>query len=254
METILSERPHPGVLLVTLNRPAKRNALNVQMVTELGSLFAGAALDDETRCIVLTGDQKAFSAGADIADQHAHGTAVVFSPERLSAWDAIQNFPKPAIAAVNGYALGGGSELAMLCDVIIAGESAIFGQPEINLGIFPGDGATQRLPRRIGVGNALRYILTGARYSARRAYELGLVAEVVPDHETVQRALAVACEVASKSPIAARLAKAAIVEGLDLPLSAGLRLEREKLAMVFGSEGQKEGMATFVGKKPPLAG
>lgn len=249
METICIDNPRPGVLLVTLNRPEKRNALNVRMVQEIAAALTEAAADDEVRAVVLTGDERAFSAGADISDQFAKGRDAVFSPARLQAWEVIQNFSKPSIAAVNGYALGGGAELVMLLDFAIAGDSAVFGQPEINLGIFPGDGATQRLPRLIGRADALRLILTGERVDAERALRLGVVTEVVPRDQTVSRALDLAETIASRSAIAVRYAKDAIARGLEMPLAEGLLLERGNLELVFGSADQREGMAAFVEKR-----
>lgn len=249
METICIDRPRIGVSLITLNRPTKRNALNVRMVQEIAAALTEAAADDEVRAVVVTGDEQAFSAGADIADQFAKGRDAAFSPVRLKAWDVIQNFPKPSIAAVNGYALGGGAELVMLLDFAIAGDSAVFGQPEINLGILPGDGATQRLARLVGRANALRLILTGERVDAERALRLGLVTEIVPRDQTVSRALDVAETIASKSALAVRYAKDAIVRGFEMPLADGLLLERENLDLVFGSADQLEGMAAFVEKR-----
>ncbi|MEC5293291.1 MULTISPECIES: enoyl-CoA hydratase-related protein [unclassified Aurantimonas] len=251
MDTLLLDRPRPGVLLVQLNRPAKRNALNIRMVAEIASALAAVEDDESVRCIVVTGDDKAFSAGADIADQHAQGTGAVFSRTRLASWENIQNFRKPIIAAVNGYALGGGCELMMLFDMTIAGDTAVFGQPEINLGIFPGDGATQRLARLIGRGYALRLILSGERIDAAEALRLGLVTQVVPSAQTVERALDLAELIASKSPTAVCLAKEAIVKGGEMALEAGLLLERKNLALAFGSPDQKEGMSAFMEKRQP---
>lgn len=250
MDLLLASRPRAGVLLLQLNRPEKRNALNRQLVRELALTLVEAEDDRSVRCVVVTGDQKAFSAGADIADQHVHGTGVALSKSRLADWEKIQNFKKPVIAAVNGYVLGGGCELMMLFDIAIAGDNAVFGQPEINLGIFPGDGATQRLPRLIGRANALRLVLSGERIDAAEALRLGLVTQVVNSADTVECALDLAELIATKSANAVWLAKEAIVRGSELTLESGLLLEHKNLELAFGSPDQKEGMAAFMGKRP----
>jgi enoyl-CoA hydratase len=248
-DILLQDRPGGGVLLLTLNRPAKRNALNMELVLALDDALDRAREDETVRCAVVTGDARAFSAGADIHDQHVHGAGVALSETRLAAWRRIGEFPKPIIAAVNGYALGGGAELMMMMDMAIAGRSARIGQPEINLGIFPGDGGTQRLPRLIGEKNALRMILSGEPISAAEAWRMGLVSEVVDDEATVPAALELARRIASHSPQAARQAKATIKAGLDLPLEQGLALEHRNIRPLFGTSGQLEGMAKFVSHK-----
>lgn len=247
---LLQERPRPGVLLLTLNRPEKLNALNMDLVLELDAVLTGAIDDDDVRCVVLTGNDRAFSSGADISDQHVHGAGVALSEKRLAAWKRISQFPKPTVAAVNGYALGGGCELLMMMDMAIAGTGAMIGQPEINLGIFPGDGGTQRLARITGVKNALRMILSGERIDADEALRINLVTEVVPDNETVTKALDLAEIIASKNPDAARLAKATILDGLELSLEEGLELEHKNIRPLFGADAQRENMARFVSRKP----
>jgi enoyl-CoA hydratase len=249
MRTVLAETPMSGVLLITLNRPEKCNALNLQLLDELARILVAAEENEAVRCVVITGDERSFSAGADIVAQHEEGANFVFSEARLSNWQRIQNFAKPTIAAVNGYALGGGCELMMLMDFAVAGENAIFGQPEINLGILPGDGATQRLPRLVGRGHAMRLILSGERIGAAQALRIGLVTEVVPTASTVTRALELASTIAAKSPLAARLCKDAIRRGADLPLAAGLLVERDNLMQAFGSTGQREAMSAFVARQ-----
>ncbi len=248
-DILLQDRSRDGVLLLTLNRPDKRNALNMALVLALDAALAEACDDDSVRCVVVTGDERAFSAGADIHDQHLHGAGVALSDKRLAAWRRISEFPKPTIAAVNGYALGGGSELMMMMDMAIAGRGARIGQPEINLGIFPGDGGTQRLPRLIGEKNALRMILSGELIGAEDALRMGLVGEVVDDEATVATALDLAQRIAAKSPQAARLAKATIKQGLDLTLKQGLALEHENIRPLFGTAGQQDSMAQFVSRK-----
>ncbi len=248
-DILLQDRPRAGVLLLTLNRPEKRNALNMDLVLALDAALVRARDDDTVCCVVVTGDARAFSAGADIHDQHVHGAGVALSEKRLAAWRRISEFPKPAIAAVNGYALGGGSELMMMMDVAIAGRGARIGQPEINLGIFPGDGGTQRLPRLIGEKNALRMILSGDPITAEEALRMGLVSEVVDDDATVAAALDLAQRIAGKSPQAVRLAKATVKRGLDLALEQGLALEHENIRPLFGTASQQENMAKFVSRK-----
>lgn len=248
-DILLQERPRDGVLLLRLNRPEKRNALNVALVLALDEALDEASRDDTVRCVVVTGDDRAFSAGADIHDQHAHGTGVALSEERLAAWRRIAGFPKPIIAAVNGYALGGGAELMMMMDMAIAGQGARIGQPEINLGIFPGDGGTQRLPRIVGEKNALRMILSGQPINGEEAWRIGLVTQVVADEVTVPTALDLAQHIAGKSPQAARLAKATVKAGLDLSLEQGLALEHENIRPLFGTQDQQANMAEFVSRK-----
>jgi enoyl-CoA hydratase len=251
MPLVLVDKPRDHILLLTLNRPEKRNALSVALLAELAEILRAAEADSEVRCIVLTGDERAFSAGADIADQHERGTASALGEDRLAYWAAVETFSKPKIAAVRGFALGGGNELVLLCDFAIAGEGAIFGFPEISLGIFPGDGGTQRLSRVIGRSNALRLIMSGERIRARRAFEMGLVSELVPDEQAVSRALDIAGLIASRSPNAVRLAKETILTGSEMSLEDALLLERSNLAKLFGTEDQKEGMAAFVEKRTP---
>jgi enoyl-CoA hydratase len=254
MEFILVTEPRPKVTLVTLNRSAKRNALSIALMGELASVLERAAADDGVRCVVITGDEIAFSAGADINDQLERGLGAVFADERLDAWRTVEQFQKPLVAAVEGYALGGGCELALLADIVIAGETARFGQPEINIGIFPGDGATQRLSRWVGKSMAMKMILSGEMIDAAEAKAIGLVAEVAAAGKTVERALDLAAVIAEKSPIALRLAKEAILTAFETPLAAGLEFERRNLALAFDSDDQKEGMRAFVEKRKPRFG
>ena len=236
----------PRVMLIEFNRPEKRNALSVAMMTEIARALSDADTDDGIRCAVMAGDDRAFSAGADIRDQHERGSDAALAPEKLAAWETIRSFSKPLIAAVNGYALGGGHELAMAADIVIAGEGATFGQPEINLGIHPGDGATQSLPRLAGKSLAMRLILSGQSMDAAEALAAGLVAEVVDPSRTVERALELAAVIAGKSLLALRLAKACVLQAYETPLSEGLLFERRSLARAFESEHRGEGMRAFV--------
>ncbi len=251
MSLVLVSRPRPGVLLVTLNRPDKRNALSTPLVTELAEALARAAADDDVRCIVMTGDDRAFSAGADIKEMAGGGLAALADDRRLRAWDAIQAFEKPLVAAVNGVCFGGGNELAMLADFIVAGETARFGQPEINIGIMPGDGATQRLARAVGKALAMKLVLTGEPIDARAARDAGLVAEVTAPDRTLERALELAAAIAEKAPVAVRLAKAAVLAAFDLPLAGGLAFERKLIYRAFQTADRAEGMAAFLEKRQP---
>jgi enoyl-CoA hydratase len=248
---VLVERPAEGVGLVRINRPEARNALNMEVRRLLAQHLAELAEDASVRCIVLTGNEKAFAAGADIKEMAGLGTIEVLQRGTLKLWSQIAGCPKPVIAAVNGYALGGGCELAMTCDIIIAGESASFGQPEVKIGIIPGGGGTQRLPRAAGKFKAMRYLLTGDLISARAAYEMGLASEIVPDAEVESRAVAMAKQIAELPPLAIEQAKEAMLRGLDAPLDTGLALEAKAIQLLFSSEDQKEGMAAFIEKRKP---
>ncbi|MHA1571312.1 MAG: enoyl-CoA hydratase-related protein [Alphaproteobacteria bacterium] len=232
-----------------LNRPKQLNALRVQLLTELSAALRAAEQDDEVRCVVLTGNERAFAAGADITELNAHDRVSILKDTRLSNWDAIRGFPKPLIAAVNGFALGGGCELAMHADIIIAGEDAQFGQPEINLGLIPGAGGTQRLPRTMGKSLAMKLILTGAFIGAKEAMASGLVAEVVPVELALPRALDLAATIASKAPIAMRMAKASVLRAYDSGLTAGLDYERRAFQVTFATEDKDEGTAAFIEKR-----
>jgi enoyl-CoA hydratase len=239
------------VATVAINRPDKRNALNTAVRDEL--VQALDALRDEpgVRVVILTGTgDKAFVAGADItefADRSALEQRAVMAGRRV--FDEIAAFPKPTIAMINGVAAGGGCELAMACDIRIAGRSARFGQPEIRLGLIPGGGGTQRLPRLVGAGRALRMILTGELIDAEEAWRTGLVDVLVDDDALRDRTMEVARTIAAHSPVAVRLAKAAVAAAWEAPLGAGLALERELFVTAFGSDDRREGVAAFVEKR-----
>ena len=240
-----------GVATITINRPDKRNALSNAVRAELIAAVDALKADDSVRVIILTGaGDKAFVAGADIGE-FAQRTPIeqrdVMADRRI--FDEFANCPKPTIAMINGFALGGGCELAMSCDIRVAAESARFGQPEIKLGIIPGGGGTQRLPRLVGTGNALRLILTGDIIDAREAERIGLVDMVVPDAELSSRVAAMAAAMASHSPVALRLAKAGVRAASEMPLEAGLAFERELFVTAFGSEDKREGVAAFLEKR-----
>ena len=246
------ERPGGGTLLLVLDRPKQRNALRRQTLVEIATALGEAAGDSAIRAVVMTGDDIAFAAGADIDELAAHDETSIRSDARPALWQAIRRFPKPLIAAVNGWCLGGGCELAMHADMIVAGASARFGQPEIKLGILPGAGGTQRLTHAVGKGLAMRMMLTGEAIDARAALAAGLVVEVTPPELTVERALALAGRIAAKPPLAVRAAKEAVLKSFELPLEAALAHERECFARLFATADRREGIAAFREKRKPV--
>jgi enoyl-CoA hydratase len=247
---VLVEREEP-IAVVRLNRPQQLNALSGELMDELVAALQELDADDAIRAIVLGGDERAFAAGADITEL-AEGTAIsMYRDRRIDRWDAIRNLRTPLVAAVSGYCLGGGCELAMTCDLIVAAETARFGQPEINLGVFPGAGGTQRLTRAVGKAVAMDMILTGRMISAEEARELGLVARVVVKEAWLTEAKRVAREIAAKGPISVRLAKEAIDQAFEVPLSAGIQAERRAFYVARASEDATEGLNAFVEKRPP---
>ncbi|HZN24142.1 MAG TPA: enoyl-CoA hydratase-related protein [Burkholderiales bacterium] len=248
---VLIERPAEAVAVVRINRPEARNALNMEVRRLLAERLAAVAQEEEVHCIVITGNEKAFAAGADIKEMANAGTIEMLRRGTLKLWSSIAACPKPVIAAVNGFALGGGCELAMTCDIIIAGESAKFGQPEVKIGIIPGGGGTQRLARAVGKYKAMRYVLTGDMFDARTAHDMGLVSEVVPDAEVEKRAVDMAKQIAELPPLAIEQAKEAVLRGLDASLETGLALEAKAIQLLFSSQDQKEGMAAFIEKRKP---
>ncbi len=249
MTNIEISRPANAVMLIVLNRPKALNALSKALLSELAAALGDAAADDVVRCVVLTGDERAFSAGADIKEMPDDGMPMWAAADRLKAWKTIEKFPKPLIAAVNGYALGGGCELTLLSDIVIAGDNAQFGTPEVKIAAFPGDGGTQRLPRSIGKTRAMKMVLSGEFIDAGTARDWGLAVEVVPSAETVDRALEIANMIANNSPLAVRMAKEEILMAFEKPLDESLSLERKLL--LWQSEDHDEGIAAFVEKRPP---
>jgi enoyl-CoA hydratase len=239
------------IATVTLNRPDARNALSPELMGELMAALTALDDDDEIRTVVLTGGTKVFAAGADIAEMVTRTPADQLVIERGPRWTGLLRFTKPLIAAVNGYALGGGCELAMMCDLIIAGENARFGQPEVNLGILPGAGGTQRWPRTVGKYVAMEINLTGEFIDAARAYQLGVANRVVPVEQTVAAAQDLARRIAAKPPIAVRMIKEAVNAAFETTLSAGLAGERRSFHLLFATEDQTEGMRAFLEKRPP---
>ena len=250
-QDILLSDPFPHVRLIQLNRPKQLNALRARLMQQLQDALGTAADDEDVRCVVITGDDRAFAAGADINELNAYTMVSMLNDTRMLNWEAIRAFPKPLIAAVNGFALGGGCELAMACDIIVAGEDARFGQPEINLGLIPGAGGTQRLPRAVGKSLAMKLNLTGEMIDAKTALAAGLISDVVPPELTVDTALEMARTIASKAPVAARMIKAAVLKAFETSLAAGLDYERRALDVSFATEDKDEGTAAFLEKRKP---
>ncbi|MEO6432934.1 MAG: enoyl-CoA hydratase [Sphingomicrobium sp.] len=248
-ETILIEQ-RGAVTLVTLNRPQALNALNSVILRELIEAFAAFDADPAQRCLVLTGSEKAFAAGADIKEMSSQGFADMYSSDFFKGWERVTATRKPWIAAVNGFALGGGCEVAMMADFIIAGDNAKFGQPEIKLGVTPGMGGSQRLTWAIGKAKAMEMCLTGRMMGAEEAERSGLVARVVPAAELVEEALKTAAEIAGMAPLAAIANKEMVNAAFEMGLTQGINFERRLFHGLFGTADQKEGMAAFVDKRP----
>ncbi|MBS1612900.1 MAG: enoyl-CoA hydratase/isomerase family protein [Bacteroidetes bacterium] len=239
------------IALIELNRPKELNALSRQVMLEIRDTLKALDEDDNVRVIILTGGEKVFAAGADIK-QMADATAIdMLNIDQFSTWDQIKKTRKPIIAAVSGFALGGGCELAMTCDMIIATETAKFGQPEIKIGTMPGAGGTQRLTRAIGKVRAMEMVLTGKFISAEEALQYGLVNRIVPAELMMHETLGLAKQIAAQSPVAIKLAKEAVNQAFNSTLDEGLMFERKNFYLTFASEDQKEGMAAFVEKRTP---
>ena len=237
--------------IIQLNRPKVMNALNFELMTELVNALEQLDRDAAIKVVILTGGEKAFAAGADLAEMSLATPVELVLGRRFELWDRIRRISKPIIAAVNGYCLGGGNELAMNCDLIVASETATFGQPEVNVGIIPGAGGTQRLPRAVGKYKAMEMILTGKSISADEAYRIGLVNHVVPPESLMEEAKKMATDIASKPPISIRSAKEAILRAQDTTLEVGLEFERKAFYMLFATEDGKEGMKAFLEKRKP---
>jgi enoyl-CoA hydratase/carnithine racemase len=252
LSEILREDPSEGVVLLRLNRPEQLNALSLSIRAALATHINALDADPQVRAIVITGDDRAFAAGADLAElqkRTVHDTQ--FKASRV-AWIALEACEKPIIAAVNGYALGGGCELALHCDIIIAGTNAKFGQPEVKVGIMPGAGGTQRFLRATGKYRGLRYLLTGDMIPAETAFTLGLVSEVVPDAEVLPHALKLASKIAALPPLAIAATKEVANLGADAPLATALNLERKAFQLLFATQDRDEGIAAFMEKRKPV--
>jgi len=239
-----------AIAVVQLNRPEVLNALNRALMDELVAALEELDRDPEVRCLVLTGGPRAFAAGADIREFADASVVDMLQAYRFQQWERIRKLATPLIAAVTGFALGGGNELAMLCDIIVAGESARFGQPEINLGLIPGAGGTQRLTRTVGKYRAMELILTGRQMTAREAEAMGLVTRVVPDEMVLTEARALAREIAARPPLAVRLAKEAVLKAFDTSLEGGLDYERKCFYLLFATEDKEEGVRAFLARRP----
>ncbi|MEY3268417.1 MAG: hypothetical protein RL480_1177 [Pseudomonadota bacterium] len=248
-ETILVEQ-HDAVTLVRLNRPQALNALNSQVLADLIAAFAAYDADASQRCLVLTGSEKAFAAGADIKEMADQSFADMYGSNFFAGYERVTATRKPWIAAVNGFALGGGCELAMMADILVCGDNAKFGQPEIKLGVMPGMGGSQRLVRAIGKSKAMDMCLTGRMMGAAEAEQSGLVARVFPAADLVDEAIKLAASIAAMPPLAAIAGKEAINASFEMPLAQGVNFERRLFHGLFGSQDQSEGMAAFVAKRP----
>lgn len=249
-ETLIVKR-QGKVGLITLNRPQALNALNALLIGELNRALKTFDTDPAIGCIVITGNEKAFAAGVDIKEMHTKTFVEAYGSDFLAPFDRIGETRKPIIAAVAGYALGGGCELAMSCDIILAGDNAVFGQPEINLGIMPGAGGTQRLTRAVGKAKAMELCLTGRMMKAEEAESANLVSRIVPADELLEEAMKVADKIANLSQHAVMMIKEAINRGFATTLAEGTRFERGQFYSLFATEDQKEGMAAFIDKRKP---
>ena len=246
---LINKQVAPFVAHVQLNRPKELNALNLELMLEIKQALIDLDNDPNVRAIVLSGNERAFAAGADIKQMAGRTAIDMLKIDQFSTWDSIRKTKKPMVAAISGFALGGGCELAMICDMIVASETAQFGQPEINIGIMPGAGGTQRLTRIVGKNKAMEMVLTGAFISAEQAKEYGLVNKIVPVEFYLSEAIKMAVLIAEKSPIAVQLAKESVLLAYELPLHEALHFERKNFYMLFATEDQKEGMAAFVEKR-----
>lgn len=252
MEFIKVNKAHAKhVALIQLNRPKELNALNLQLMGEVRDTLKELDADDEVRVIIITGNERAFAAGADIKQMAGKTTIDMWQVDQFSTWDQINKTRKPIIAAVSGFALGGGCELAMTCDMIVASETAQFGQPEIKIGVMPGAGGTQRLTKALGKAKAMEMVLTGQFFSAEEALAYQLINKIVPVELYLEEATKLASQIASMSPIAVQMAKESVKRSFEVPLEEGLHFERKNFYMLFSSEDQKEGMTAFVEKRKP---
>jgi enoyl-CoA hydratase len=250
---VLVERPRGGeaVALVTLHRPERRNALSDALMAELADRLAALDRDAAVRAVVLTGDERAFAAGADIGEFSGLRSSEIPRTRKFAPWERIWALETPLIAAVRGLALGGGLELALACDLLVVAEDARLGQPEIRLGLIPGAGGTQRLAHALGKAMAMEMVLLGREIDGRTAYERGLANRCVSAAQVIEAALALADELAQLAPLAVRLGKAAVLQAFELPLSAGLRAERQAFALLMDSDDAHEGIAAFAERRKP---
>lgn len=248
---LVNEQLAEHVALIQLNRPKELNALNLELMGEIRDALKALDENEKVRVIIITGNERAFAAGADIKQMSGKGAIDMLKIDQFSTWDQIKKTKKPIIAAVSGFALGGGCELVMHCDCVVASETAQFGQPEIKIGVMPGAGGTQRLPRAVGKALAMEMVLTGEFISAERALQAGLINKIVPVELLMDETLKMARKMARNSPLALQMAKESVLKSFESSLSEGLSFERKNFYMLFATEDQKEGMAAFVEKRDP---
>jgi enoyl-CoA hydratase len=250
-DSLLIERPSDDIVVFRLNRPQVRNALNLALRIQLTDELTRHAADKKIRCLIVTGSDAVFAAGADIGEMAEAGPVEVMARNLQKYWRAIMDCPKPVIAAIEGFALGGGLELALCTDIIVAGEGARLGLPEVKVGILPGGGGTQKLARLVGRQRAMLLLLTGRMFSAAEALSMGVISEVAPTGQALTRALEIAREIAAMPPIAVMQIKEVVNAGLNAPLDTALMLERKALQLLFATSDQKEGMRAFMDKRKP---
>jgi enoyl-CoA hydratase/carnithine racemase len=250
-DPVLIERPSDDIVILRLNRPEVRNALNLDLRIKLADGVAKAGTDPKIRCLIITGSDKTFAAGADVGQMAEAGPVEIMARNLQQYWQTVMNCPKPVIAAIEGFALGGGLELALCADIIIAGEGAKLGFPEVKLGILAGGGGTQKLSRLVGRQRAMLLLMTGRLFSAAEAASMGVISELAPTGRALPRALEIAREIAALPPIAVAQIKEVVNAGLNAPLDTALMLERKALQLLFATRDQKEGMRAFLEKRKP---
>jgi enoyl-CoA hydratase/carnithine racemase len=250
-ETLLVERPSDEVVVLKINRPQVRNALNLDVRIRLADEVTRCGADSKVRCVIMTGSETAFAAGADIGEMVEATPVEVMARNVQKYWRAITDCPKPIIAAIEGYALGGGLELALCADIIVAGEGAKLGLPEVKVGILPGGGGTQKLARLVGRHRAMLLMMTGRMFGAAEAFNMGVASEVTPTGQALSRALEIALEIAAMPPISVMQIKEIVNAGLNAPLDTALMLERKAFQLQFATGDQKEGMRAFMEKRKP---
>ncbi len=248
---LVKEQIAEHIALIQLNRPKELNALNLQLMGEVRDALKALDANDDVRVIIITGNERAFAAGADIKQMSGKNAIDMLKIDQFTTWDQIKKTKKPIIAAVSGFALGGGCELVMHCDCVVASETAQFGQPEIKIGVMPGAGGTQRLPSAVGKALAMEMVLTGEFIGAERALQAGLINKIVPVELLMDETIKMAKNMARNSPIALQMAKESVLKSFESSLSEGLSFERKNFYMLFATEDQKEGMAAFVEKRKP---
>jgi enoyl-CoA hydratase len=250
-DPLLVERPSDAIVVFRLNRPQVRNALNLEVRARLADEVTRHAADEKIRCLIVTGSDAVFAAGADIGEMAEAGPVEVMARNLQKYWRTIMDCPKPVIAAIEGFALGGGLELALCADIIVAGEGARLGLPEVKIGILPGGGGTQKLARLIGSKRAMLLLMTGKMFSATEAHAMGVISEMAPTGQALPRAIEIAREIAAMPPIAVMQIKEIVNAGLNAPLETALMLERKALQLQFATSDQKEGMRAFLEKRKP---